>query len=48
MSKWLLNITSGNRACWNEVGYGVGVQERSTLVSTCLMREEGEEEKEGE
>lgn len=29
--------TFGNRACWNKVGCGVGVQERSVLVSTCLM-----------
>lgn len=48
LSRWLLNNTFGNITCWNEVGCGLGVQERSALLSPCLMMEEEADERQEE
>lgn len=48
LSRWLLNKTFGYRTCWNEVGCGLGVQERSALLSPCLIIEEEADEKQEE
>lgn len=48
LSRWLLNNTLGNRTCWNEVGCGLGVQERSALLSPCLMMDEEADERQEE
>ena len=48
LSRWLLNNTLGNRTCWNEAGCGLGVQERSALLSPYLMMDEEADERQEE